>query len=136
MDTVSKRRRSEIMRNIHGKDTTPELAVRRYLHANGLRFRLHRPDLPGRPDLVFPLRQVCVFVHGCFWHGHKRCVDGTRRPRSNAAYWREKIDTNRARDQRSSKALKAKGWTVLVIWECETESLKRLEQLERQIRRA
>jgi len=109
VDTVSRERRSQIMSRIRGRDTVPELAVRRFLHAAGLRFRLHRFDLPGRPDIVLPSRRACVFVHGCFWHGCPKCVDGTRTVKSNTLYWRQKVETNRARDQRNQKRLEASG---------------------------
>jgi DNA mismatch endonuclease (patch repair protein) len=121
MDTVTVTRRSEIMAAIRSKDTTPELAVRRYLHAGGLRYRLHRRGLPGRPDIVFPSRRVCVFVHGCFWHGCPRCIDGRRAVKSNTGYWAPKIAATRERDTRHRAALEAAGWTVYEVWECETQ---------------
>src|ERR1700674_4838408 len=98
MDTVTPERRSAIMARIRSKDTAPELAVRRYLHAKGLRYRLHHAGLPGKPDLVFPARRVCVFIHGCFWHGCPHCIDGTRQVKSNSAYWSAKVAGHRARD--------------------------------------
>ena len=134
MDTVTPARRSEIMANIRSKDTAPELAVRRYLHAAGLRYRLRPRDLPGRPDLVFPTRRVCIFVHGCFWHGCPSCVDGRREVKSNTAYWGPKIEANRARDERHRRALEAAGWTVLVIWECESRHHTALETLANVVR--
>jgi DNA mismatch endonuclease (patch repair protein) len=129
MDTVSPQRRSEIMRRIRGKDTAPELAVRRFLHGEGLRFRLHRAGLPGTPDLVFPARRTCVFVHGCFWHGCQRCKAGRRRVKSNAAYWAAKLAANRARDRRAAAALRAAGWRVLAVWECEVRDARALARL-------
>lgn len=129
MDTVTPARRSEIMAAIRSKDTAPEFAVRRYLHAAGLRYRLCPRELPGRPDLVFPSRRVCVFVHGCFWHGCPRCINGRRKVKSNLAYWGPKIATNRARDERHREALQAAGWTVLTIWECQSHDLAVLKTL-------
>lgn len=134
MDTVTPERRSEIMRRIRGSNTAPEMAVRKFLHASGLRFRLHRGALPGRPDIVFPSRRVCVFVHGCFWHGCPTCVDGTRRVKSNSIYWTGKVATNRARDERNERSLLELGWFVLTIWECETVREDRLAALERAVR--
>lgn len=106
------------MRRVKGKDTGPELTVRRLLHGLGYRYRLHRRDLPGSPDLVFPWRRVALFVHGCFWHGHD-CARGARAPKQNAAYWAAKIDRNRSRDVETERALAALGWRPIVVWECE-----------------
>jgi DNA mismatch endonuclease (patch repair protein) len=136
MDTVSTERRSEIMRRIRGKGTAPELAVRRFLHGEGLRFRLHRAGLPGTPDLVFPARRVCVFVHGCFWHGCPHCVAGQRRVKSNAAYWEAKRVANQARDRRVETSLTAAGWRVLAVWECQVREAHMLARLARTVRRA
>lgn len=110
--------RSRTMRAVRSKNTTPELTLRRLLHGAGYRFRLHRKDLPGSPDLVFPGRKAVVFVHGCFWHGHN-CKRGARPPKSNADYWSAKIARNIARDARSLKALQATGWRTAIVWECE-----------------
>jgi DNA mismatch endonuclease (patch repair protein) len=129
MDTVSPERRSAIMRRIRGKDTAPELAVRRFLHGAGLRFRLHRAGLPGTPDLVFPSRRTCVFVHGCFWHGCRKCRAGTRPVKSNADYWAAKRACNRTRDWRTAAALRAAGWRVLAVWECEVQDARQLARL-------
>lgn len=123
--------RSRIMRAVKGKDTTPELLIRHLAHRLGYRFRLHRADLPGKPDVVFPSRHKAVFVHGCFWHGHD-CARGSRVPKSNTVYWRNKIARNRTRDAASLKALQKAGWCVLVIWECETRSQ---EVLARKLKR-
>lgn len=106
------------MKQVRRQDTAPELAVRRYLHALGLRFRLHGTDLPGRPDIVLARRRSVVFVHGCFWHGHS-CRHGSVKARNNAAYWTSKLDDNRARDLRQQRALRAAGWRVEVVWECQ-----------------
>jgi DNA mismatch endonuclease (patch repair protein) len=114
--------RSENMRRIRSKGMLPELAVRSLVHRMGFRFRLHRKDLPGKPDLVFVSRRKVVFVHGCFWHAHDCRVAHT--PKSNAAYWGPKLERNRARDTRNIKALRTAGWKSLVIWECETRELK------------
>lgn len=121
MDKISKERRSENMRRIRSKDTKPELAVRRLVHSLGYRYRLHRKDLPGKPDLVFGPKRKVIFVHGCFWHGHDdpKCVDG-RLPKSNLGYWKTKIARNRERDQARQRELKDLGWDALVIWDCET----------------
>ena len=129
MDTVPRHRRSEIMARIRSKNTAPELAVRRYLHAARLRYRVHRSGLPGRPDIVFPSRRACVFVHGCFWHGCPNCVDGRRQVRSNKAYWVPKIAGNKARDARHCQALEADGWTVFTVWECQVSEPDRLQKL-------
>lgn len=110
--------RSEIMRRVHSTDTKPELIVRKLVHSLGFRYRLHRKDLPGKPDLVFPGRKKVIFVNGCFWHGHK-CKRGNRIPKKNREYWKEKISTNRKRDKRHVEGLSKEGWSVLTIWECE-----------------
>lgn len=109
--------RSRTMRAVRGRDTAPERAVRGLLHAMGYRFRLHRRDLPGTPDLAFPARRAVVFVHGCFWHGHD-CRRGARAPRRNAGYWAAKIARNGARDAATAAALAALRWRSFVVWEC------------------
>jgi len=106
------------MRAVRGKNTTPELTVRKMVHRLGYRYRLHQEDLPGRPDLVFRSRRKVIFVHGCFWHGHTGCPRA-RRPLSNEEFWREKLDRNIARDSAQVAALSEAGWASLVIWECE-----------------
>lgn len=106
------------MRAVRSKDTAPELLIRRLAHRLGYRFRLHRRDLPGHPDLVFPGRRAVVFVHGCFWHGHD-CARGARAPKTNADYWSAKIGRNVARDEAAVAALESSGWRVLVLWECQ-----------------
>jgi DNA mismatch endonuclease, patch repair protein len=120
-DKLTPERRSENMRLIKSKGMKPELAVRQLAHHLGYRYRLHRKDLPGKPDLVFGSARKAIFVHGCFWHGHddSACRDG-RAPRSNQGYWLPKLARNRERDAASMMALCASGWDVLVIWECET----------------
>ncbi len=121
MDTVDAATRSRMMSRIRGKDTRPELAVRRIAHGLGYRFRLHRRDLPGTPDLVFPGRRKVVFVHGCYWHRHPGCRHATT-PSSNTDFWMAKFDRNVERDAEAVKRLKALGWDPLAIWECETKS--------------
>ncbi|TIV62477.1 MAG: DNA mismatch endonuclease Vsr [Mesorhizobium sp.] len=111
--------RSRRMALIRSKDTKPEMLVRRVAHGMGYRFRLHRKDLPGRPDMVFPSRRAVVLVHGCFWHGHD-CPKGQRHPKTNVDYWESKITGNMARDRASLDALAAGGWRAMVVWECET----------------
>jgi DNA mismatch endonuclease (patch repair protein) len=105
------------MRAVKSRDTGPELAVRKLLRAIAPGYRLHRADLPGKPDIVYGQRRLAIFVHGCFWHGHN-CARGARAPRANAAYWRAKIAGNRARDAANLSALAAQGWRALVIYEC------------------
>ena len=118
-DIMDRQRRSELMAGIRSCNTTPELAVRRIAHRMGLRFRLHRKDLPGRPDLVFPKHRLVVFVHGCFWHRHEGCRHASI-PKSRKDFWMTKLAANVARDRRQEAALQALGWRVLVIWGCET----------------
>jgi DNA mismatch endonuclease, patch repair protein len=122
VDTVSKERRSQIMARVRGKDTSPELRVRSLVHRLGYRFRLHRRDLPGRPDLVFPARKKVIFVHGCFWHRHQNCP-ANRTPKSRVEFWTAKLDGNAARDARKMSELKDMGWDALVIWECEVDRI-------------
>lgn len=120
--------RSRIMSAIRGKDTKPELQVRRAIHAAGLRYRLHIRDLPGSPDIVLPRLKTVVFVHGCFWHAHS-CQRS--KPKTRAKFWAQKFETNQARDRRVRYFLKAAGWQVHVIWECE---LKREAPLRKLVR--
>ena len=118
--------RSANMAAIRSKDTKPEIMVRQFLFRSGLRFRLHAKKLPGKPDIIFPSRRVAVFVHGCFWHGCKKCIDGKRRVKSNSEYWLKKVAGNRARDSRHKRALREAGWKPLTIWECEVSRPTRL----------
>ena len=111
-------KRSAVMRRVKGRDTGPEMTVRRLLTALGARYRLHRKDLPGKPDIVMPGRRLTIFVHGCFWHGHD-CARGARVPQQNRDYWLAKVGCNRKRDIASRAALQAAGWRVGIIWECE-----------------
>ena len=115
-ETPEHRRRT--MQAVRSKDTKPEMIVRRLVHAQGYRYRLHRRDLPGVPDLTFPSRRKVVFVHGCFWHGHP-CRGEPRLPKSNRDYWVPKIRRNAERDAEHAKSLKALGWESLTVWECE-----------------
>lgn len=127
-DIVDKATRSLMMSSIRGRDTAPELAVRRYLHAAGMRFRVNDQRLPGSPDLVFPARRVAVFVHGCFWHRHPGCARSTI-PSTNPLFWDTKFKSNVSRDRKREEQLTAMGWTVITIWECETQDPLLLDQL-------
>lgn len=120
MDHVSKSVRSRIMASVHTKDTLPECRLRSMIHKKGYRYSLHRSDLPGKPDLVFSCRKKVIFVHGCFWHGH-RCKYG-RLPKSKIAYWESKITTNKERDKRQQKELKRLGWSVMIVWQCQLKN--------------
>lgn len=127
-DIVDRETRSKMMSGIRGKNTRPELRVRRYLHAAGLRFRLHDRCLPGSPDIVFAGLRVAVFVHGCFWHRHPFCKYATT-PEGQRGFWLDKFARNIVRDQRNLLALDRSGWTPLIIWECETKNELRLDEL-------
>ncbi len=119
--------RSDVMRAVKGRDTAPELLVRKMLRAIAPGYRLCRRDLPGAPDIAYIGRKKAIFVHGCFWHGHE-CKRGARAPKANADYWREKIAKNRARDQKHLAEYAARGWDVLTVWECETRDREALER--------
>ena len=119
-DTVTPEHRSAIMSRIRSKDMKPEMAVRRLTHAMGYRYRLHRRDLPGKPDLVFPSRRKVVFVHGCFWHRHPGCRRATL-PKSNRDFWLAKFQRNAERDAEQQRQLAEQGWAVLIVWECEVQ---------------
>lgn len=131
-DVYGPAKRSAVMAQVKGKDTTPEMKVRKALTRLGARYRLHRKDLPGSPDIVLPGRRLAIFVHGCFWHGHD-CARGARVPKANRDYWVAKVGRNRARDEASRAALAALGWRVETIWECDLKDAAvlraRLEQL-------
>ena len=128
MDRVSSAVRSAKMRAIRSKDMKPELAVRRLVHSMGYRYRLHRHDLPGRPDMVFPGRHKVIFVHGCFWHQHqKRECKLAHQPKSNLKYWGPKLRRNQERDAAHRTRLAELGWDMLVIWECEVKASDGLE---------
>ena len=123
-DTVTTATRSRMMAAVRGKNTKPELAIRSALHRRGFRFRLHRKDLPGRPDLVFAGRGAVIFVHGCFWHGHDCHL--FRWPRSREVFWRDKIETNIERDRLQHQALSETGWRIGTVWECALKGKTRL----------
>lgn len=125
--------RSAQMALIRSRDTKPELRVRKALHAAGLRYRLHVRKLPGSPDLVFPSRHIAIFVHGCFWHQHPGCK-AARMPKSRLDFWAPKLKGNLARDKRNRHALRKLGWTVIVIWECQTRAPKKLAKLATKIK--
>lgn len=124
-DKITPAERSALMAKV--RDTKPEMLVRRMVFRMGHRYRLHRRDLPGAPDLVFGARRKVIFVHGCFWHQHSGCR-GARTPSSRATYWGPKLAGNVERDQRNRRLLRRAGWSALTIWECELRSLSRLEQ--------
>lgn len=121
MDIVDSATRSRMMSGIRGKNTRPELLVRKFLHAHGFRFRLHRKDLPGNPDIVLPKLKTCIFVHGCFWHRHPGCRYATM-PKTRTEFWAEKFSKNVARDARSILALRQLGWRAIIIWECQLKA--------------
>ncbi|MCC7154170.1 MAG: DNA mismatch endonuclease Vsr [Bryobacterales bacterium] len=127
----SPEQRSRIMRAVKGANTAPEMTVRRLAHGMGYRFRLHRKDLPGKPDLTFPRLRKVVFVHGCFWHGHD-CARGARVPVRNRKYWTRKVARNMERDRHAQGSLENLGWKSLVVWECE---IKDQDRTRRALRR-
>lgn len=130
-DVFAREKRSWIMSRVKGRDTKPEILVRSVIHRMGYRFRLHRRDLPGNPDIVLPRHGKVIFVHGCFWHGHVRC-SRSKRPTTNRGFWNEKLDRNVERDARVQRELRSMGWKVLVVWQCETRKPEKLlEKLER-----
>ena len=122
VDSVSPEVRSRIMARVKSKGMKPEMQVRRLLHGLGYRYRLHRKDLPGRPDIVFPSRRKVVFVNGCFWHKHAGCPR-VRIPATNRDYWLAKLERNRARDERNLTLLREGGWTAMTVWECELKDV-------------
>jgi DNA mismatch endonuclease (patch repair protein) len=131
VDVFDAQTRSWIMSQIRSKDTKPEMAVRRLAFRLGYRYRLHDRKLPGTPDLVFPARHKVIFVNGCFWHGHG-CHLASGRPKTNTTYWNQKIDRNQERDASNATRLKAEGWRVLVIWECQLKNTERtISRLQR-----
>ena len=132
-DMFSPEKRSEIMARVHSANTTPEVRVRKLLHSMGYRFRLHRRDLPGNPDIVLPKYKTVLFIHGCFWHGCPTCKHAKIRPVANADYWNKKLNRTTERDKNNIAALKHIGWRVMIIWECETKKscqAKLLSKLE------
>jgi DNA mismatch endonuclease (patch repair protein) len=131
-DTPVSPERSAQMALVKARDTKPEIRVRKAAHAMGLRYRLNVRKLPGSPDLVFPSRKVVLFVHGCFWHRHKRCK-ATRTPKSRIAFWEQKFAENMARDQRAYQALRNAGWKIFIVWECETSQIDKVTAVLQQI---
>jgi DNA mismatch endonuclease, patch repair protein len=131
-DMLTKAGRSSLMARIRSKNSVPELAVRRTLFRLGYRFRLHRRDLPGTPDLVLPAAKTVLFMNGCFWHGHT-CRRGQQVPKSNIAFWTAKITNNKKRDRRVKRQLRQSGWRPLVVWECWTRDPQRLESKLREL---
>ncbi len=127
MDHVTSEERSEIMSKVNGKDTTPEMTVRQLLQSMGYKYRLHREDLPGTPDIVLVSKKKAIFVRGCFWHRHPGCKL-TRTPGTNAFFWRNKFKSNVKKDRMAVEDLEASGWDVLVVWECQTGDLRLLEE--------
>ncbi|HWK72010.1 MAG TPA: very short patch repair endonuclease [Burkholderiaceae bacterium] len=125
MDTLTAEHRSRVMSRIKGKNTQPEMVVRRLIHALGYRFRLHRRDLPGSPDVVLPGQKKAIFVHGCFWHRHAGCKYAYV-PKSNLDFWMKKFDANVRRDNSTVEALKSLNWDVLIVWECQTRDPQHL----------
>ena len=126
VDSLDQGARSAVMARVRGKNTRPEMIVRKLLFAAGYRYRLHVRKLPGAPDLVFPSRKKVIFVHGCFWHRHDNCAS-SRMPKSRVDFWSDKLNGNKARDQRNQKALTDAGWQALVVWECELGDLTVLQ---------
>ncbi|SFM80260.1 very short patch repair endonuclease [Rugamonas rubra] len=130
VDSIDQAARSALMSRIRGKNTRPELIVRKLVYAAGYRYRLHVRKLPGSPDLVFAGRKKVIFVHGCFWHLHDNCKGG-RIPKTRVEFWREKLHGNKQRDERTAETLRLAGWDVLVVWECELSDLDVLEHIVR-----
>jgi DNA mismatch endonuclease (patch repair protein) len=125
-DTLTRQERSERMSRIRGKGSASEMRLRRLIHSMGYRYRLHIKNLPGTPDLVFPSRKAVIFMHGCFWHRHQGC-QLARIPKSRVAFWTEKLETNKRRDEANTRRLKELGWRVLVIWECQMKAKDLIE---------
>ena len=127
MDTVSTKRRSEIMSKVRSKNTKPEMKVRSLVHSLGYRYRLHAAEIPGKPDLVFRSRGKVLFIHGCFWHRHRGCPNN-RTPKSRVDFWTKKLEGNKARDARIKRELTKMGWRYLVIWECQVKDADKLKR--------
>jgi len=125
-DIFSQNKRSDIMSNIGNKDTKPELRIRSLLHQMGYRFRLHRKDLPGKPDIVLPKYKTVIFIHGCYWHRHT-CKKGRSTPTSNREFWEEKFSKNIERDKRNLVELKNIGWNIITIWQCELKNMEKIQ---------
>ena len=126
MDVFTPEKRSEIMSRVRDRNTKPEMTVRRLLHGLGYRYRLHRRDLPGTPDIAFMGRKKAVFVHGCFWHRHEGCNKAST-PKTRVKFWKTKFDENKRRDERKLSALKELGWKTMVVWECEIKDLEGID---------
>lgn len=118
MDTFTAEKRSRIMAAVRGKNTKPELLIRHFLRSHGVGYRIHNPNLPGKPDIALPRYKIAIFVHGCFWHGHEQCSRG-QLPKSRVEYWRAKIEANKQRDRLVEERVSDAGWQSLVIWECQ-----------------
>ena len=125
MDTISPERRSANMRRIRSSDTAPEIIVRRLIHGMGFRFRLHVDTLPGKPDIVLPRLKRIIDVRGCFWHQHPGCID-SHIPKTRLKYWKPKLEKNQRRDKENENKLRALGWRILVVWECEVKNTRKL----------
>jgi DNA mismatch endonuclease, patch repair protein len=121
MDIWSKEKRSAVMAKIRSKNTKPERILRSALHKQGYRFRIHKNDLPGKPDIVFPTKRIAIYVHGCFWHFHKDCPEG-KIPKSNSKFWIDKLNRNIIRDKTYIAEIEKAGWKTFVIWECDIEN--------------
>lgn len=127
VDRLTPERRSRLMSRVRSKDTSPELAVRKIVHALGYRFRLHRRDLPGTPDMILPKHRAVIFVHGCFWHRHPKCRKASN-PTTRVEFWTEKFRRNVERDKTDRNRLRRRGWRVLVVWECQTKNAAEVER--------
>jgi DNA mismatch endonuclease (patch repair protein) len=125
-DVYDQEKRSTVMRSVHSSQTKPEMIVQQMLESLGYHFLLHQHDLPGRPDIVFPERHKVIFVHGCFWHQHPNCKQAAR-PQSNTNYWNKKLDRNILRDKDNIRSLRADGWEILILWECEVKNKQLLK---------
>ena len=130
-DIFSKAKRSEIMSKISGKETKPEILVRKFLFAQGFRYRKNDKRLPGKPDIVLPKYKTLIFVHGCFWHGHQNCKKSAL-PQSNHEFWKDKIQKNIERDKSKQKELKKLGWKIITIWQCQIKSRESVEKALKQ----
>ena len=126
MDIFSKEKRSKIMGRIGGKNTKPEIVVRSLLHKMGYRFRIHKKELPGKPDICLPKYNTVVFVHGCYWHRHKNCKRGCSTPSTNTDFWKKKFRGTVRRDKENQKALRNLGWNVVTVWQCELSDMSQL----------
>ncbi len=127
-DIFTKEKRSEIMARIQGKNTRPEIAIRSFLHRQGYRFRLHKKDLPGKPDIILPKYKTIIFVHGCYWHRHSSCKRGRSIPSTNKDFWLKKFRMTISRDKKNQRELHKLGWKVITFWECEVSENKKLNK--------